>query len=157
MIKRSLRWPASATMAAAGVMLIFGAPASMAQIFGPPGGVHVDGGLASLKTLQAPIPDLNGIISPVPGGAAWMRVLGKALFWDASVGSDGQACASCHFHAGVDPRTTNQISPGIKQLPEDDTFQPTASGGVGGPNYTLTGKDFPFHKLADVTNPDSAV
>ena len=29
--------------------------------------------------------------------------LGKALFWDMQVGSDGiQACASCHFHAGAD-------------------------------------------------------
>ena len=31
--------------------------------------------------------------------------LGKALFWDMRVGSDGQtACASCHFRAGADPR-----------------------------------------------------
>jgi cytochrome c peroxidase len=30
----------------------------------------------------------------------WAVVLGKALFWDVSVGSDGMACASCHFHAG---------------------------------------------------------
>ncbi len=30
--------------------------------------------------------------------------LGKALFWDIQVGSDGQACASCHFHAGGDIR-----------------------------------------------------
>jgi cytochrome c peroxidase len=31
--------------------------------------------------------------------------LGKALFWDAKVGSDGStACASCHAHAGADDR-----------------------------------------------------
>src|SRR5437867_13261621 len=30
--------------------------------------------------------------------------LGKALFWDMQAGSDGQACASCHFHAGADSR-----------------------------------------------------
>ncbi|MEM5787047.1 MAG: cytochrome c peroxidase, partial [Syntrophobacteraceae bacterium] len=38
-------------------------------------------------------------------------VLGKALFWDMQVGSDGiQACASCHFQAGADIRSKNQVS-----------------------------------------------
>jgi cytochrome c peroxidase len=38
--------------------------------------------------------------------------LGKALFWDMQVGSDGiQACASCHFAAGADNRTRNAINP----------------------------------------------
>lgn len=42
------------------------------------------------------------------------EVLGKALFWDMQVGSDGvQACATCHFRAGADPRRKNQISPGL--------------------------------------------
>ena len=45
---------------------------------------------------------------------AMARALGKALFWDMQVGSDGiQACASCHFRAGADPRSRNQISPGL--------------------------------------------
>ena len=49
--------------------------------------------------------------------------LGKALFWDGAVGSDGQACASCHFHAGADPRIVNQLSPGLKVQPlADVTF-----------------------------------
>ena len=40
--------------------------------------------------------------------------LGKALFWDMQVGSDGvQACATCHFKAGADDRSKNQISPGL--------------------------------------------
>src|ERR1700730_14717285 len=39
--------------------------------------------------------------------------LGKALFWDMQVGSDGvQACGTCHFSAGADIRSSNQISPG---------------------------------------------
>jgi cytochrome c peroxidase len=39
--------------------------------------------------------------------------LGKALFWDTQVGSDGvQACASCHFHAGADDRSKNALNPG---------------------------------------------
>jgi len=38
--------------------------------------------------------------------------LGKALFWDMQIGSDGvQACASCHFHAGADSRSVNQLNP----------------------------------------------
>ena len=38
--------------------------------------------------------------------------LGKALFWEMQVGSDGIiACGSCHFHAGADNRVKNQISP----------------------------------------------
>src|SRR5262245_13101900 len=36
--------------------------------------------------------------------------LGKALFWDMQVGSDGRtACATCHFHAGADVRTKNAV------------------------------------------------
>ena len=68
--------------------------------------------------------------------------LGKALFWDMQVGSDGiQACASCHFHAGADNRFRNQLTPGL--LAGDVTFQ------LGGPNYTLSLNDYPFHKLLD--------
>ena len=46
-------------------------------------------------------------------------VLGKALFWDMQVGSDGvQACASCHFRAGADPRSINQVNPGGADNPD---------------------------------------
>jgi cytochrome c peroxidase len=45
--------------------------------------------------------------------AALVR-LGKALFWDMQAGSDGvQSCGTCHFNAGADNRTKNQISPGL--------------------------------------------
>jgi len=82
--------------------------------------------------------------------------LGKALFWDTQVGSDGQACASCHFHAGADNRIKNQLNPGL--LGGDTRFtSPLASGGTGGPNYTLKAGDFPFHQLADPTDRNSAV
>jgi cytochrome c peroxidase len=66
------------------------------------------------------------------------------------VGSDGQACASCHFHAGADSRTKNQLSPGFQNADGTPaiTFGPMASG-PGGPNYTLTADDFPFHLLED--------
>ncbi|XXY17303.1 hypothetical protein WME88_54650 [Sorangium sp. So ce216] len=72
------------------------------------------------------------------------EVLGKALFWDMQVGSDGvQACGSCHFHAGVDDRTRNQLNP--NHLGGDTTLQ------VKGPNQDVVASDFPFHKRV---NPD---
>ncbi|MFO1092483.1 MAG: cytochrome c peroxidase [Planctomycetaceae bacterium] len=57
--------------------------------------------------------------------------LGKALFWDMQVGSDGvQACASCHFRAGADPRSKNQVHP--------------ATPSVFRPNVQLKVADFPL-------------
>lgn len=41
--------------------------------------------------------------------------LGKAFFWDMQAGSDAvQACGTCHFSAGADIRSKNQISPGLQ-------------------------------------------
>jgi hypothetical protein len=67
-----------------------------------------------LSSLQVPGPaNLADFVSD-PGAA---KVLGKALFWDMQVGSDGvQACATCHFRAGTDPRSKNQTGPGLLQL-----------------------------------------
>jgi cytochrome c peroxidase len=86
--------------------------------------------------------------------------LGKALFWDQAIGSDGQACASCHFHAGADSRIQNQLNPDLLRVQnsrkgdikgfhfaesrEDRVFQ-LVGGGLG-PNYTLKAEDFPFVK-----------
>ena len=71
--------------------------------------------------------------------------LGKALFWDMQVGSDGvQACASCHFLAGADPRSKNQLSPGLKHVPFVDLTYTTGTG----PNYQLKASDFPLTRLA---------
>lgn len=85
-------------------------------------------------------------------------VLGKALFWDVQVGSDSKtACASCHFHAGADNRSKNQLSPGLLRVDSsgkgnlDKTFQ------LGGPNYGLKKEDYPFHKLSDINNRKSSV
>ena len=83
-----------------------------------------------------------------------LLVLGKALFWDMQVGSDGNACASCHFHAGGDSRARNQLSPGINA--GDSIFNTTRSGAAGGPNYTLRRADFPFHVKANVNDRSSA-
>jgi cytochrome c peroxidase len=103
-----------------------------------------------------PLSSLRNVVKPVdsqlnPGGdivrnQGALVALGKALFWDQQVGSDGQACGSCHFSAGADARTINQISPGLKAQPTaDTTFQ------VGPPNDRLTTGDFPIHQ---VQNPD---
>ncbi len=71
-------------------------------------------------------------------------VLGKALFWDMQVGGDGiQACGTCHFRAGADPRSKNQVSPGLLQHPSADVQFTT-----GGPNHLLSKHDFPLTRLA---------
>ena len=68
---------------------------------------------------QIPVPEPPNLSDFVADKAAAIR-LGKALFWDMQVGSDGvTACASCHYRAGADPvniRTRNQIHPGPDTL-----------------------------------------
>lgn len=103
------------------------------------------GAPGSLKTV--PVPSVPGIEQYVVNKAATVA-LGKALFWDQATGSDGLACASCHFQAGADNRVKNQLDPGLAG--GDTSFQRMAFG-AGGPNYTLKTPDFPFHKFS---NPD---
>jgi cytochrome c peroxidase len=71
--------------------------------------------------------------------AALIR-LGKALFWDMQVGSDGvMACATCHFNAGADIRSKNQLNPGIL----DSNFR-RGSGGdfrFGNPTVPFAAND----------------
>lgn len=101
--------------------------------------------LASLKTVSIPEPDnLKDFIQDKTAAL----VLGKALFWDMQLGTDGiQSCASCHFHAGADSRSKNQINPGQKNIFD-----------IGGrPNYQLTTADYPFHKLSDINDRSSTV
>jgi len=82
-------------------------------------------------------------------------VLGKALFWDMQVGSDGiQACASCHFRAGADPRSKNQLSPGGVN---SNTGAIKLAGQVVGPNVQLTADMFPLTSFSDRTNRLSTV
>ncbi|MEY4767527.1 MAG: hypothetical protein RL637_166 [Pseudomonadota bacterium] len=84
--------------------------------------------------------------------------LGKALFWDTNLGSDGMACASCHFHAGVDNRVINQLSPGsFHPQASGKTFESTASGQQGGVNYSLNRRDFPTYQLTDPKDKKSKV
>jgi cytochrome c peroxidase len=106
-------------------------------------------GLASLANVPTPeVENLSEFLKPGRGSRKAAIRLGKTLFWDMQVGSDGQACGSCHFHAGADSRERNQLSPGLKinDPALQGTFDSTAIG-VGGPDYTLLEKDFPFHQL----------
>lgn len=92
-----------------------------------------------LRAVPVPGPDLTDFVADRAAAIA----LGKALFWDMQVGSDGvQACASCHFRAGADPRSKNQLSPGLKRVPFADL-----SYTKGGPNYQLRALDFPLTSL----------
>ncbi len=88
----------------------------------------------SLKTV--PVPQPVGLGTYVRDTQA-LTVLGKALFWDMQVGSDGRtACATCHFHAGADHRSQHQIVNPKAEFPL---------------NVTLAAADFPFHVVADAT------
>ncbi len=107
--------------------------------------------IVSLKTVTIPVPlDIGNYML----NQFAMEQLGKALFWDMQVGSDGvQACATCHFHAGADSRSRNQLSPGI--LAGDDQFgnnnagMPEPAPGAMYPDQQLTAAHFPLHRLTD--------
>ncbi len=82
--------------------------------------------------------------------------LGKALFWDMQVGSDGvQACGSCHFHGGVDNRTRNQLNPNHIAEPPDHELQlfGLRGGDDTNNNQDVIASDFPFHKTTDHLRP----
>ncbi len=149
----------------------------------------------SLKCVPVPQPyqiDANGdptpanILTPPPADPSFAKTstlpgivknkaaliaLGKALFWDQQVGSDGMACASCHFNAGADNRVKNQINPGGRNAsgekaadglkPIGDIFDPTYTaaatpasrpGQFRGPNYTLRKADFPFTRYTELAD-----
>lgn len=114
----------------------------------------------ALGSVRVPLPDLSDVVKDQQAAI----LLGKALFWDQQLGSDGMACASCHFHAGADIRLKNQLSPGL--LAGDTAFGAiapaamlgkTASGANARSNYTLVAADFPFHKLSDPLDRNSAI
>ncbi|HET9650692.1 MAG TPA: cytochrome c peroxidase [Usitatibacter sp.] len=109
--------------------------------------VDVPRPLASLKSVPVPEPaNLGDFVRNRTAAIA----LGKALFWDMQAGSDGvQACASCHFHAGADNRSINQLNP--DGAGGDATFK------LHRPNAKLAAGDFPTHKLAFPDNRFSTV
>jgi cytochrome c peroxidase len=117
------------------------------------------GSLSDTILSRYKIPTTPGLLdgkSPIIIDKTAAIQLGKALFWDANVGSNGVACASCHFHAGADSRTANQLNTGTKRTGK------TASSfelfdNQDGVNHTLTSEDFPFFRLSDVDNKNSKI
>src|SRR5262249_31942414 len=99
--------------------------------------------ISSFKVVKVPTP--SNLDRYVRDNAA-LVVLGKTFFWDVQASSDGRvACGTCHFHAGADHRVQNQLAspPGV-------TTPIT-------PDQILTLDMFPFRKLADVKDRQSAV
>jgi cytochrome c peroxidase len=120
--------------------------------------IHTPLPITSLKAVPVPEPPatvLSKYIASKPAAIA----LGKALFWDMQVGSDNiQACASCHFAAGADNRSKNQLSPGLNRVtPDLNSPQPDITFQLGGANYQLQQSDYPFHKLFNVNDTNSTV
>jgi cytochrome c peroxidase len=97
-------------------------------------------GLGSLKTVTRPaVPDLERYVRDRQA----LLVLGKALFWDMQVGSDGRtACGTCHFHAGSDHRTQNQFS---------------NPNGPFEANHQQVLEDFPFRVFSDTNDNRSSI
>lgn len=122
-----------------------------------------------MAQLEADVPEvptsLRSVPVPEPTNLAdFIRdknaaiALGKALFWDMQVGSDNiQSCASCHFHAGADNRSKNQMSPGLLIVDQNREPAPDTTFQVRRPNGQLQKGDFPFHKLANPNNRNSTV
>jgi cytochrome c peroxidase len=109
--------------------------------------LEVEEAPSSLRGVEVPkIEDLDRYIADK--GSA--ELLGKALFWDLQLGSDGwTACASCHWHAGADVRIRNTVTAVDFQALESRIGEMS--------NYLLKAEDFPFRKLADATDRDSRV
>ena len=106
----------------------------------------------SLKTIAVPEPsNLGEFVKDKQQAIA----LGKALFWEMRVGSDGvTACASCHFNAGADSRSMNQVNPDTLRVHGDGSPHPDLAFDFG-PNRQLTAADFPFRELSDVLDRNS--
>jgi len=124
---------------------------SQAETFGPMP--------ISLKNLSVPeVPGLLDGSSPIITNKQAAIALGKALFWDTNVGSDGMACGSCHFHAGSDRRVKNQLYPGGASTPtEEQAFSLSTDGTETGPNHNLSSNIFPFHQREKPLNHTSPV
>jgi len=125
----------------------------VALVWIPLASAHTGSIPPSLKDLRVPpVPGLLDGKRPIIVNKEKAIVLGKALFWDMAVGSDGIACASCHFHAGADARTKNQFGPSQAFTPASATarnaYDPNDPRGRNLSNYQLHSSDFPLHDPA---------
>lgn len=110
--------------------------------------------LTSLAAVPNPViprnargnPIIRDDLTPYVANLSSAIQLGKALFWDVQLSSDDAvACATCHFHAGADPRDRHQLHPGA-----NGSFD-----GLG-TNHTLAAGDFPFTNALLGLNVDNA-
>lgn len=117
------------------------------------------------RTKIPPLKPLSQIPVPMPSNLDdfiedmdLALVLGKALFWDMQVGSDGvMACATCHFHAGADNRSRHQASPGLLRWYANGASNPDRTFQLVGSNYALKVSDFPLRKLRNPNDSKSSV
>jgi cytochrome c peroxidase len=149
---RTLRVRLNAAALLLSSIAILGAGEAVAQV--PP--------LSSVPVPGPSAEDLDKFIRNLPASQKAILVLGKALFWDMQVGSDGvQACGTCHFRAGADPRSKNQVSPGVLRvifgMDGSVTAAPDLSFDGQGPNAPLQEGDFPFRKLKISTDRESEI
>jgi cytochrome c peroxidase len=151
-----------------------GQPGQPPGVIDPPSPVPLPTDPAGIRTLASHVTGtLKGVTAPRPADYATyvkdqgaLLKLGKALFWDTQLGSDGLACASCHYHAGADGRSKNQLDPGLRnetaQFPTGDAafanspLQPSSLPPFA-PNYQLVAADFPLHRLSDPTDRHSTL
>jgi cytochrome c peroxidase len=165
----SLRGAGLALLGAMGALALPALAQTLPPLVPPQPLVNADPNMATAPTLTL---EQAGILNP--DGRKWALVLGKALFWDQQVGSDGNACASCHFHAGTDTRLRNQLNPGFNDITINAGAGDTAfgsqrsdtgtvapgkmpSGATAGANYLLKPADMPLHKLLDERNRNSQI
>ena len=107
--------------------------------------------MTSLSTVPNPVipkdpvtglPTLRGDLTDYVANLNAAIRLGKALFWDMQVGSDGKiACATCHFQAGQDGRTRNQLHPGPNGQWDFPGFEPNADLWPGAYPFTALNPD----------------
>ena len=95
---------------------------------------------------EIPVPEPTNLGAYVRNRSAAIA-LGKALFWDMQVGSDGvQACASCHFRGGR--RSRDRSTRRTRAAPTT----PTRRSICAGRTQRLQVSDFPLTKFADPTD-----
>ena len=142
--ERDARRRSAMLLAVSGLFLSYNSEQGMAQMPPEPPAVEVHEPPDALDSIPVPEPpNLSDFVKDRKKAI----LLGKSLFWDMQVGSDGvTACATCHWHAGADARDRNTVNPGVES---DEARALAAHGSFFAPNDKLDDDDFPFHRLQD--------
>src|SRR3989442_5454731 len=153
-VKMAVAFLTVAVLSAVAIAINQDSGIAKAQFFAPnpPDLLHVINPPASLKSV--PVPEPRNLARYIKDRNAAIA-LGKALFWDMAVGSDGQACGGCHFHAFADSRSKSQLNPGFRAVPPDNTFSQFRPNGRR-PNYQPKVSEYPLPQRADPHTQESA-